>query len=57
MADRPTHRDIPNLVITPEMIDAGYATLLASGRVDEPIRADKVLVAEIFESMWRARQV
>jgi hypothetical protein len=41
--------------ITPEMIEAGYLTLIASGVVDDPLEADKVTVAEIFEAMLRAR--
>ena len=37
--------------ITPEMIEAGYQVLLASGLTDDPLEADKLTVAEIFRAM------
>jgi hypothetical protein len=41
--------------ITPEMIEAGYRVLYNSGIADGYLRADKVLVAEIFATMFALR--
>jgi hypothetical protein len=42
--------------ITPEMIEAGYRVFAASGITDVPGKADKLVLAEIFEAMSRGRQ-
>ena len=36
---------------TPEMIEAGYRVLVASGITDDPLEADKLTVAEIYRAM------
>jgi hypothetical protein len=41
--------------ITPEMIEAGYRVLCNSGIADVYLKADKILVAEIFETMFALR--
>jgi hypothetical protein len=41
--------------ITPEMIEAGFKVFCSSGIADEYLKADKVVVAEIFEAMWECR--
>jgi hypothetical protein len=38
--------------ITPEMIEAGFRVLQKSGIADVYLKADKLLVAEIFEAMF-----
>ena len=38
--------------VTPEMIEAGFRVLEKSGIADVYLEADKVLVAEIFETMF-----
>lgn len=44
-----TERDRP--AITPAMLEAGYRALVASGLVDDPDPADKLVLAEIFQAM------
>lgn len=39
--------------ITPQMIEAGFRVLCNSGIADEYLKADKILVAEIYEAMSR----
>jgi hypothetical protein len=41
--------------ITPEMIEAGYQVFLASGVTSDPLEADRLVVAEIFEAMLLCR--
>lgn len=41
------------IIITNEMIEAGFRVLCSSGIADNYLKADKVLVAEIFEAMAR----
>ena len=43
----------PQIEITPEMIEAGYAILRRSGIKDEYLEADKLWIVEIFETMYR----
>ena len=38
--------------VTPEMIEAGFKVLAASGIADDFLGADRLMVAEIFRSMW-----
>ena len=40
--------DKKSIEVTPEMIEAGFDVLKASGITDEYLEADKLLVAEIF---------
>jgi hypothetical protein len=42
-------------IITPEMIEAGFRVLAASGITDDPLEADRLLVAEIFRAMVSCR--
>ena len=44
----PNHREI---VVTPEMEEAGFRVLLESGITDCPQEGDKVLLAEIYRAM------
>ena len=44
---------LPAKMITPQMVEAGFWVLCNSGIADEYSRADKTLVAEVFEAMWR----
>jgi hypothetical protein len=46
----PEERDRP-VEITPQMIEAGLQALCNSGIADEYLRADKLLIAEIYRSM------
>ena len=49
-ADRPVQ-----IEVTQEMIDAGYAILLASCITDGPLEADKEWVREIYRAMHAVR--
>lgn len=40
--------------ITPEMVEAGYDVLLASGITDAEVEADKLILADIFRAMLEA---
>jgi hypothetical protein len=42
--------------ITPQMVEAGFQVLLASGLGDAILKADKCTVAEVFCAMYRAMQ-
>lgn len=44
-------KGVPQIEVTPEMIEAGFKVLAASGIADDYLEADKSLVAEIFEAM------
>jgi hypothetical protein len=44
-------REKDEIEITPEMIEAGFAVLKASGLTDDPLEADKLVVADIFRAM------
>ena len=46
-----------SIELTEEMIDAGFKILSASGIADDYSGADRLLVAEIFSAMWRARPI
>lgn len=52
--DRPTTTK-DEIEITPEMIEAGFAVLCSSGIAADYMKADKVLVAQIFDAMIEAR--
>ena len=39
--------------ITPAMIEAGYRIFAESGITDDPLEADKLVLAEIYEAMAR----
>jgi hypothetical protein len=41
--------------VTPEMIEAGYRILLASGLADDPLEADRLVVVEIYRAMASLR--
>jgi hypothetical protein len=41
--------------ITPEMIEAGFTVLSASGITDDPLEADKLLVSRIYQAMFELR--
>ena len=41
--------------VSDEMIAAGLKVFIASGVVDDPLGADKLLVAEIFQAMRTAQ--
>lgn len=42
---------VPQIEVTPEMVEAGFKVLSASGIADDYLEADKLLVGEIFEAM------
>ncbi len=50
--DDPVKTSSGSVEITPAMIEAGYQALRKSGIADVYLRADKILVAEIFEAMF-----
>jgi hypothetical protein len=50
-----SEEDAAGVEVTPEMLEAGFAVLRASGIADEYLDADKLLVQSIFEAMMRAR--
>jgi hypothetical protein len=54
VSDRPALSN-EEIEVTPEMTAAGYWVLCNSGIGDEYLKADKVLVAEIFATMWASR--
>lgn len=55
-SDKQVWRDRPeDFGITPEMISAGVEVLRQSGRVDDLLLADNLLVAEIFFAMELCR--
>ena len=41
--------------VTPAMIDAGFRVLAASGITDDPLEADKLWLAEIYQAMAQRR--
>lgn len=43
------------LKATPEMIEAGVEVFWQSGRVEGELGSDRLLVAEMFQAMLRAR--
>ena len=42
---------VTEIVVTPEMIEAGFKILQDSGLTDDLLEADKCTVAEIFRAM------
>ena len=44
-------QDRPEIEVTPEMIEAGFKVLSASGIADDYLEADKLWVADIFRAM------
>lgn len=53
--DRPDNETgVPLIEVTPEMIEAGFRILSASGIADEYLEADKLVVGEIFRAMFGA---
>ena len=40
------------MVVTEEMVEAGFRVLASSGIADECLEADKLTVAEIYRSMF-----
>jgi hypothetical protein len=46
-------RDRPEIEITPPMVEAGFEVLCNSGIADDYLKADKLVVVEIFEAMMR----
>lgn len=48
--------DRAKIEITPEMIEAGFKVLSASGLADDYLEADKQLVADIFRAMFDLAQ-
>jgi hypothetical protein len=51
MSDKPD-----DVVVTPEMIEAGARVLNASGDVEYPAGADERLVADIYRAMEAAKR-
>ncbi len=45
----------PEIVMTPQMIECGFRELVWSGITDEPMEADKLLVARIYRAMHSSR--
>ena len=41
--------------VTPEMVEAGFQVLAASGIADEYLGADRLLVEEIYRAMYAVR--
>lgn len=59
MSDRPTFTGPEHpkeIEITPEMIAAGWRVLCNSGRVDECLEADTLLVENIYRAMVAFRR-
>ena len=52
-SDRPA-REVQEIEITPEMVEAGVRILWGSGTVDERLEADRLLVRDIFAAMFGA---
>ena len=50
--DHGRQADANEIEITPEMIEAGYQVLPASGLTDDPLEADRLVIAEIFRAMF-----
>ena len=48
------HTGVPQIEVTPEMLEAGFRVLSASGLADEYLEADKLVLSEIFQAMWSA---
>lgn len=44
----------PAIEVTPQMIEAGFQVLCSSGRVDEYLEADRLLVERIYRAMVAA---
>ena len=42
--------------VTPEMIEAGFAVLVSSAITDDPLEADRLVVADIYRAMARAEK-
>jgi hypothetical protein len=45
--------DLPDIVVTPEMANAGARVIATSGLTDEPLEADTLVTAEIYRAMRR----
>lgn len=53
-ADRPTQPVAAEVEIMPAMIEAGLEVLHASGAIEHPLQADRLLVEEVFRVMLAA---
>ena len=42
--------------VTPEMMEAGFRVLVKSGIADDPLEADKLWLAEIYQAMEEQRR-
>ena len=52
MRENAHDRPVLQVEITPQMIQAGFAVLEASGIADEYLEVDKLTVEEIFRAMY-----
>lgn len=43
---------IAMIEVTPEMLEAGYRVFSESGVTDDPVESDKLLLSEIYRSMY-----
>ena len=46
-----TDTGVPQIEVTPEMVEAGFKVLKASGLADDLLVADKCMVADIYRAM------
>jgi hypothetical protein len=53
--DRPANES-RDIVITPEMVQAGFRVFVAAAITDDPMEADRLTVAEIYRAMALLRQ-
>lgn len=44
----------PETDVTPDMVEAGLSVLHASGAVEHPIEADRLVIEEIYRAMRAA---
>lgn len=51
MADRPALESDRKVEVTDRMVEAGLRVLARSGAVEIPLESDRLLVAEIYQSM------
>ena len=54
-SSRPDRAAVPEIEVTPAMVEAGVSALHASGAVEHPLEADRLVVAEVFRQMALAR--
>ena len=52
MCETGRRNEAEEIVITPEMIEAGVSVLWNSGAVENPLDADRILIREIFVAMY-----